>query len=83
MLFTTIPFSHLFHSPFPSSLVSFSAAYARAAQTRPHPVLKTVTDFRNHVAALGLDLPCEDSIIRGFDSPLARPWTASPSMAKR
>ena len=37
------------------------------------PSLKTVTDFRSHVAALGLDLPCEDSIIRGPDSPLARP----------
>ena len=32
--------------------------------------LKTVADFRNHVAALGLELPCEDAIASGADSPL-------------
>jgi 2,4-dienoyl-CoA reductase-like NADH-dependent reductase (Old Yellow Enzyme family) len=37
------------------------------------PSLKTVSDFRNHVASLGLDLPCEDSIVTGGDSPLAQP----------
>jgi NADPH2 dehydrogenase len=34
------------------------------------PSLKTVADFRNHVAALGLDLPCDDAIASGKDSPL-------------
>ena len=37
------------------------------------PSLKSVSDFRNHVTSLGLDLPCEDSIITGVDSPLAEP----------
>lgn len=37
------------------------------------PSLKTVADFRNHVAALGLHLPCEDAIASGHDSPLAQP----------
>src|SRR6185369_775259 len=37
------------------------------------PTLRTVADFRKHVAALGLDLPCEDSIVTGADSPLAQP----------
>lgn len=36
------------------------------------PTLKTVADFRNHIAALGLDLPCEDTIASGKDSPLAQ-----------
>ena len=35
--------------------------------------LKTVADFRAHVAALGLDLPCEDQIVAGDSSPLAQP----------
>jgi NADPH2 dehydrogenase len=34
--------------------------------------LKTVADFRAHVAALGLDLPCEDEIVAGGNSPLAQ-----------
>ncbi|MSU21195.1 MAG: NADH:flavin oxidoreductase [Pedosphaera sp.] len=37
------------------------------------PTLKTVAEFRQHVAALGLDLPCEDSIVTGAMSPLAQP----------
>jgi len=37
------------------------------------PSLKTVTDFRNHIATLGIDLPCDDSISTGADSPLDRP----------
>ena len=37
------------------------------------PTLKTVADFRNHVAGLGLNLPCEDSIAVGSASPLAQP----------
>ena len=34
--------------------------------------LKTVADFRAHVASLGLDLPCEDQIVSGSTSPLAQ-----------
>jgi 2,4-dienoyl-CoA reductase-like NADH-dependent reductase (Old Yellow Enzyme family) len=37
------------------------------------PSLKTVGDFRYHVAALGIDLPCEDAIVTGAESPLAQP----------
>src|SRR6266545_3039438 len=37
------------------------------------PTLKTAADFRNHVASLGLDLPCEDQILTGSASPLTRP----------
>lgn len=37
------------------------------------PSLKTVEDFRQHVASLGLDLPCEDDIATGTGSPLAQP----------
>ena len=37
------------------------------------PSLKTVADFRAHVASLGLDLPCEDVIATAPDSPLAQP----------
>jgi NADPH2 dehydrogenase len=37
------------------------------------PSLKTVTDFRNHIATLGIDLRCDDSISTGADSPLDRP----------
>jgi len=39
------------------------------------PTLKTVADFRNHVASLGLELPCEDQIVTGTASPLAQPVT--------
>ena len=37
------------------------------------PSLKTVADFRNHVASLGLNLPCEDAIVTGAESPLRQP----------
>src|SRR6478752_1823670 len=37
------------------------------------PSLKTVADFRHHVASLGLDLPCDDSILTGANSPLSQP----------
>lgn len=37
------------------------------------PSLKTVADFRAHVASLGLDLPCDDAIAVGADSPLTQP----------
>jgi 2,4-dienoyl-CoA reductase-like NADH-dependent reductase (Old Yellow Enzyme family) len=37
------------------------------------PSLKTVEDFRNHVASLGIELPCEDAIVVGSSSPLVQP----------
>ena len=37
------------------------------------PSLKTVADFRNHVASLGLNLPCEDTIATGAELPLRQP----------
>src|SRR5947208_5594818 len=37
------------------------------------PTLKMPADFRNHVASLGVDLPCEDQIVTGSASPLAHP----------
>ena len=36
------------------------------------PSLKTVEDFRNHCATLGIELPCEDAIETGAGSPLAQ-----------
>jgi NADPH2 dehydrogenase len=36
------------------------------------PTLKTVADFRNHVAALGVEVPCDDAILTGAASPLAQ-----------
>jgi len=38
------------------------------------PSLKTVADFRAHVATLGIELPCEDTIATGPASPLAQPF---------
>src|SRR5437588_11942301 len=38
------------------------------------PTLKTVADFRNHIASLGIDLPCEDAIVSGPTCPLAQPY---------
>lgn len=37
------------------------------------PSLKTVEDFRKHVASLGIELPCEDQIVAGSTSPLTQP----------
>lgn len=37
------------------------------------PSLKTVQDFRTHVASLEIDLPCDDGIVTGANSPLAKP----------
>src|SRR5947207_14161543 len=37
------------------------------------PSLKTIADFRKHVASLGIELPSEDQILTGKDSPLAQP----------
>ena len=35
------------------------------------PSLKSVADFRSHVASLGIELPCDDQIQRAPESPLA------------
>jgi NADPH2 dehydrogenase len=47
------------------------------------PALKTVADFRRHVASLGIDLPCEDTIVTGSASPLAEPITQVAINGKR
>jgi 2,4-dienoyl-CoA reductase-like NADH-dependent reductase (Old Yellow Enzyme family) len=39
------------------------------------PSLKTVEDFRRHVGSLGLELPCDDAILKGNASPLSQPIT--------
>ena len=36
------------------------------------PSLKTVADFRRHVASLGVELPADENILRAAESPLAR-----------
>jgi 2,4-dienoyl-CoA reductase-like NADH-dependent reductase (Old Yellow Enzyme family) len=35
--------------------------------------LKTVAEFRDHVASLGVDLPCEETLAIGANSPLTQP----------
>ena len=47
------------------------------------PSLKTVAEFRDHVAALGINLPCEDGIAAGASSPLAQPVTEASINGKR
>lgn len=37
------------------------------------PSLKSVDEFRRHCAALGIEIPCDDAIITGEESPLLRP----------
>jgi 2,4-dienoyl-CoA reductase-like NADH-dependent reductase (Old Yellow Enzyme family) len=37
------------------------------------PALRTVAQFRAHVASLGIELPCEDTMVTGSASPLAQP----------
>ncbi len=37
------------------------------------PTLKTPEAFREHVASLGLDLPCDDAILPRAESPLSKP----------
>jgi NADPH2 dehydrogenase len=37
------------------------------------PTLRTVAEFRDHCAALGIGLPCDDVILRAPGSPLAQP----------
>lgn len=45
--------------------------------------LKTAEAFRAHARALGLDLPCDDSILRGISSPLTQPVAAVHINGKR
>ena len=47
------------------------------------PTLKTVAEFRAHVASLGIDLPCEDAIAIGSASPLAQPLDGASVNGKR
>ena len=37
------------------------------------PTLKSAAEFRAQLVSLGVDLPCDDAIVPGPDSPLARP----------
>jgi 2,4-dienoyl-CoA reductase-like NADH-dependent reductase (Old Yellow Enzyme family) len=46
------------------------------------PTLKTVADIRSYAASLGIELPCEDAIAIGSDSPLAQPANAVPINGK-
>jgi 2,4-dienoyl-CoA reductase-like NADH-dependent reductase (Old Yellow Enzyme family) len=47
------------------------------------PTLRTVDDFRKYVASLGLELPCDDAIIAGETSPLAKPIEGVSISGKR
>jgi 2,4-dienoyl-CoA reductase-like NADH-dependent reductase (Old Yellow Enzyme family) len=47
------------------------------------PSLKTADDFRRHAASLGIELPCDDRILTGGDSPLAQPAGAVIINGKR
>jgi 2,4-dienoyl-CoA reductase-like NADH-dependent reductase (Old Yellow Enzyme family) len=37
------------------------------------PSLKTPADFRAHLASLGVEIPCDDTILTGAESPLNQP----------
>jgi 2,4-dienoyl-CoA reductase-like NADH-dependent reductase (Old Yellow Enzyme family) len=37
------------------------------------PSLKSADAFRSHLISLGIDLPCDDHILKGIDSPLSAP----------
>ncbi len=47
------------------------------------PSLKTVEEFRRHVASLGIELPCDEAILTGSSSPLAQPVTYVTINGKR
>lgn len=47
------------------------------------PTLKTVEEFRHHVASLGIELPCDDEILRAPESPLAQPIDSLTINGKR
>ena len=37
------------------------------------PKLKTPDAFRNHIASLGIELPCDDLVLPAEESPFSRP----------
>ncbi len=37
--------------------------------------LKTAVDFRNRLAALGIDMPFDDEVSTSVEAPLAQPYT--------
>jgi 2,4-dienoyl-CoA reductase-like NADH-dependent reductase (Old Yellow Enzyme family) len=47
------------------------------------PTLKTVEDFRRHIASLGVDLPCEEALVSGSASPLVQPLRTVTINGKR
>jgi 2,4-dienoyl-CoA reductase-like NADH-dependent reductase (Old Yellow Enzyme family) len=47
------------------------------------PSLKSVEDFRRHVASLDINLPCEDSIAVAADNPLTQPIPSLSVNGKR
>jgi 2,4-dienoyl-CoA reductase-like NADH-dependent reductase (Old Yellow Enzyme family) len=47
------------------------------------PSLKSVSEFCDHIKSMGVELPCEDVIVAGPDSPLARPVDAATINGKR
>lgn len=47
------------------------------------PTLKTVAAFRDHVASLGAELPCDDAIVAGAASPLVQPVEHATINGKR
>jgi NADPH2 dehydrogenase len=47
------------------------------------PSLKSVAEFRQHVASLDIELPCDDQILRGSESSLSRPVDAVTVNGKR
>ena len=47
------------------------------------PTLKTPADFRAHLATIGAELPCDDTIAVGPASPLAQPVSAVSVNGKR
>src|SRR5262249_26372847 len=60
-------------SPSRPARSKFSASMGVPLKLVRIPTLKSVADFRAHVATLGVDLPIEEEIATGSDSPLAQP----------
>jgi len=54
-----------------------SASPAESQRIVRIPTLRTPEQFRRHVAGLGIDLRCEDTIVAGPQSPLLQPGTVS------
>jgi NADPH2 dehydrogenase len=56
---------------------------AESLKLKRIPSLRTVEEFRQHVASLRLDLPCEDQIATGSASPLVQPIDSVSINGKR